>query len=369
MFFAKKLDWWLLAAVFVLVLVGLMMIYSLGTTRTENLKYFWRQLAWLFLGIFLFFILSLIDFRAFSTHPLFLTASYTGVFLLLVLVLIFGKTISGNRAWFAIGSFTLQPVEFAKVVLILYLAKYFSEKNIEIWRIRHIFISAAIVGAIAFLVLLQPDWGSALVLLGIWFFMLLASGARTKQVLLLIFLFIVFSGISWQFLLTEQQKQRVLTVVSSQKDPLGVSYSQNQALIALGSGGFWGKGLGKGTQTQLGFLPAPRTDFIFASIGEELGFLGVAAVLASFGVIFWRLFIQALTGMNNFVKLFSLGYLSWLFVEVVIHVGMNLGITPVIGIPLPFVSFGGSSLIISLFGVGILLVSVLVPIYNVASSL
>jgi rod shape determining protein RodA len=353
MFFLKKLDFWLLAAVFVLVFIGLMMIYSLGTTRTENLKYFWRQLAWLFLGIFLFFILSLIDFRAFSTHPLFLTASYAAVFLLLVLVLIFGKTISGNRAWFAIGSFTLQPVEFAKVVLILYLAKYFSEKNIEIWRVRHIFISAAIVGVIVFLVLLQPDWGSALVLLGIWFFMLLASGARTKQILFIILLFTILGLFSWQFLLTNQQKQRVLSVVGSQKDPLGVSYSQNQALIALGSGGFWGKGLGKGTQTQLGFLPAPRTDFIFASIGEELGFLGVAAVLASFGVIFWRLFILALTGMNNFVRLFSLGYLSWLFVEVVIHTGMNLGILPVIGISLPFVSYGGSHLLALFMGLGI----------------
>ncbi len=353
MFFTKKLDWWLLAAVFILALVGLMMLYSLGTTRIDNLKYFWRQLVWLGLGVFLFLALSLIDFRAFSTHPLFLTASYAGVFLLLVLVLIFGKTISGNRAWFAIGSFTLQPVEFVKVVLVLYLAKYFSEKNIEIWRVRHVFISAAIVGVMVVLVLLQPDWGSALVLLGIWFFMLLASGARTKQIIGLIFLFILFTGFSWQFLLTNQQKQRVLSVVGSRKDPLGVSYSQNQALIALGSGGFWGKGLGHGTQTQLGFLPAPRTDFIFASIGEELGFLGVTAVLASFGVIFWRLFIFALTGMNNFVRLFSLGYLSWLFVEVLIHVGMNLGVSPVIGISLPFVSYGGSHLLALFMGLGI----------------
>ncbi len=193
-----------------------------------------------------------------------------------------------------------------------------------------------------------------LVLLGIWFFMLLASGARTKQILFIILLFTILGLFSWQFLLTNQQKQRVLSVVGSQKDPLGVSYSQNQALIALGSGGFWGKGLGKGTQTQLGFLPAPRTDFIFASIGEELGFLGVSAVLASLGVIFWRLFILALTGMNNFVRLFSLGYLSWLFVEVAIHTGMNLGILPVIGISLPFVSYGGSHLLALFMGLGII---------------
>ena len=338
----SKADKWLLAGVFVLVFIGLMMLYSLGTTRTENLKYFWRQLTWVLLGAFLFFVLSLIDFRAFSTHPL------------LVLVLFFGKTISGNRAWFAIGPFTLQPVEFAKAVLVLYLAKYFSEKNIEIWRIRHIFISFTALAGMFFLVLLQPDWGSALVLLGIWFFMLLASGARTKQIFGLILAFIVFVGFSWQFFFTEQQKLRIAGFVAPQKDPLGVSYSQNQALIAMGSGGFFGKGLGQGTQTQLGFLPAPRTDFIFSSIGEELGFLGILIVLASFGVVFWRLFVLALTGMNNFVKLFSLGYASWIFVELVIHVGMNLAISPVIGIPLPFVSYGGSHLLALFIGLGII---------------
>ncbi|OGY39548.1 MAG: hypothetical protein A2418_03280 [Candidatus Brennerbacteria bacterium RIFOXYC1_FULL_41_11] len=350
----NKIDKWLIAAVLILVFIGLIMIYSLGTTRTENLKYFWRQLIWLGVGVLAFSILSLIDFRAFSTHPLFLLGSYLGVILLLVLVLVFGKTISGNRAWFSIGSFTLQPVEFAKVVLVLYLAKYFSEKNIEIWRIRHVFISAAIVGLVVFLVFLQPDWGSALVLLGIWFFMLFASGARTKQILGLAVLALFFFALSWQFFLTDQQQQRILSVAGIAKDPLGVSYSQNQALIAIGSGGFWGKGLGQGTQTQLGFLPAPRTDFIFASIGEELGFIGVSAVLVSFGIIFWRLFILASTGINNFVKLFSLGYLSWLFVEIVINVGMNLGITPVIGIPLPFVSYGGSHLLALFMGLGII---------------
>jgi rod shape determining protein RodA len=139
-----------------------------------------------------------------------------------------------------------------------------------------------------------------------------------------------------------------------QRDPYGVSYSQRQALIALGSGGIFGKGLGRGTQTQLGFLPASRTDFVFSSIGEELGFLGISAVLFSLGIIFWRLVVLGLGGMNNFVKLFSLGYLAWLFVETVIHIGMNLGILPVIGIGLPFLSYGGSHLLALFLGLGII---------------
>lgn len=353
MFFLKKIDFWLIGAVLVLVFIGLIMIYSLGTTRTDNLQYFWRQLGWVGLSIFVFLVLSLIDFRAFNTYPLLIVAAYLVVVVLLVAVLFFGKNISGNRAWFAIGPFTLQPVEFAKAILILYLAKYFSEKNIEIWRMRHIIISAVILFGFAGLVFLQPDWGSALVLIGIWFLMLLSSGARTNQIFGLGLLFLLFLGMSWQFFFTDQQRSRIEAFIFPQKDPLGVSYSQNQALIAIGSGGFWGKGLGQGTQTQLGFLPAARTDFIFSAIAEELGFVGVLAVLGSFVVMFWRLFILAMAGINNFVRMFALGFMAWNFVELVIHVGMNLGILPVIGIPLPFVSYGGSHMLALFVALGI----------------
>ncbi|MEW5805707.1 MAG: FtsW/RodA/SpoVE family cell cycle protein [Patescibacteria group bacterium] len=350
----KKLDWWLLGSVAVLLVLSLAILYSLGTTKTENLTWFYRQAVWIVVGLAGCIFLSLMDFRGFSTSPFIILILYFFVIVLLISVLVFGKTISGNRAWFAIGPFTFQPVEFAKLVLILFLAGYFSEKNIEIWRIRHIFISGAALFGILGLVLLQPDWGSGLVLAGIWFLMLLVSGARTKQVLLIILSFIILVLISWQWFFTENQQQRITGFLFPQQDPYGVSYSQRQALIALGSGGLWGKGLGRGTQTQLGFLPASRTDFIFSSIGEELGFLGVSAVLVSLGIIFWRLILLGLSGMNNYVKLFSLGYLAWLFVETVIHLGMNLGFLPVIGIGLPFVSYGGSHLLALFIGLGII---------------
>lgn len=350
----KKLDFWLLGAVAILLFLSLAMLYSLGLTKTKNLSWFYRQLAWIVLGLLGCLVFSLIDFRSLSTSSFTLWLWYFFTLLLLVAVLFFGKMISGNRAWFALGPFTFQPVELAKLVLILSLAKYFSEKNIEIWQIKHIFISAMILLGFLSLVLLQPDWGSGLVLTGIWFLMLLVSGARTKQVLLIILSFVLVFLISWQWFFTENQRQRIIGFLFPERDPYGVSYSQKQALIALGSGGWWGKGLGRGTQTQLGFLPAPRTDFIFASIGEELGFIGVSMVLLALGIIFWRLILLGLTGANNYVKLFSLGYLAWLFVETVIHLGMNLGFLPVIGIGLPFVSYGGSHLLMLLLGLGII---------------
>ncbi len=234
-------------------------------------------------------VTALIDYRAFRASPALVWFLYAGVWAILALVLVFGKTISGNKAWFVIGPFTLQPVEFAKIVLVLVLAWYFSEKNLEIWRMKHIVISALIMIGVTGLVLLQPDMGSALLLAAVWFCMLLASGVRMKHVLALGFIFCILVAAGWFWFFTENQKSRISALVFPNRDPLGAAYSQRQALIALGSGGFFGKGLGKGTQTQLGFLPASRTDFIFSAIGEELGFVGVAIVCICLGVLFWRL--------------------------------------------------------------------------------
>jgi rod shape determining protein RodA len=272
--------------------------------------------------------------------------------LLLGAVLVLGKVVSGNRAWLSLGSFTLQPVEFAKLALVLVLAHYFAAKNIEIWRPRHVFVSGALLAGFVGLVVLQPDLGSALVLIGIWFFMIVLSGARIRQVIGLIGLFLILVGIGWQWFFTANQKARLEAFFFPARDPMGSAYSQRQAIIAIGSGGLWGKGFGQGTQAQLGFLPAPRTDFIFAALAEELGFIGVMFVFGAYSVIFARLTMLALAGTNNFVRLFAMGYLGILAVQIVINVGMNLGFLPVIGIPLPFVSYGGSNLLMLAIGLG-----------------
>ena len=351
--FLKKTDWYLTGAVALLLLLSSSILYSLSVNNPDNLSWFYRQLVWIGVGIVCFIVFSLIDYRVFNQGAI-LAFLYTGGFLTLLAVLIFGTTISGNRAWFSFFGFTFQPVEPIKLLLVMLLAYYFSEKNIEIWRTRHILISAGFLLGFLGLILMQPDVGSGLVLMGIWFLMILLSGARVKQVLALIFLALALFGIGWQWLFTENQKDRILVLTSPNRDPLGVAYSQNQALIAIGSGGLLGKGLGKGSQAQLGFLPAARTDFIFAVLAEELGLVGVLIMIFAFGIIFWRLTQLALLDLSNFIRLFSLGYLSIIFLHTFINLGMNLGFLPVIGIGLPFLSYGGSNLIALFIGLGII---------------
>ncbi len=351
--FLKKTDWYLFSAVALLSVLSLALLYSLSVNNPNGLSWFYRQLVWTIIGLVSFFVFSLVDFRVFNSRAM-LTFLYAGGILLLLAVLIFGTTISGNRAWFSFWGFTFQPVELVKLVLVMALAFYFSEKNIEIWRTRHILISAGLLFGFLFLVLLQPDLGSGVVLMGIWFFMVLLSGASVKQVLALILLALVLFGIGWQWLFTENQKARILVFLSPSRDPLGVAYSQNQALIAIGSGGILGKGLGQGSQAQLGFLPASRTDFIFAVLAEELGLVGVAIMALAFGIIFLRLTQVAILGTSNFIRLFSLGYLVIIFLHAFINLGMNLGLLPVIGIGLPFLSYGGSNLLALFIGLGVI---------------
>jgi len=350
----RKLDWWLLVPIAALLLVGVAMLYSLAGSNTQNLSWMYRQLVWVVIGAGVMLFTALIDYRAFRASAALVWFLYIGIWLLLALVLVFGKTISGNKAWFAIGPFTLQPVEFAKIALVLILARYFSEKNLEIWRMKHIVISCLITMGITGLVLLQPDTGSALLLATVWFCMLLASGVRVKHVLALGFIFCILVVAGWFWFFTENQKSRISALVFPTKDPLGAAYSQRQALIALGSGGLFGKGLGKGTQTQLGFLPAPRTDFIFSAIGEELGFVGIAIISICFGVLFWRLGWFALAAENNFVRLYAVGLMGVLFAQAAVHIAMNLGLIPVIGVGLPFVSYGGSSILALFWGFGMM---------------
>ncbi|MBI2633805.1 MAG: rod shape-determining protein RodA [Parcubacteria group bacterium] len=353
MWFLKKLDWWLLGAVLFLASLGLVMLISLSSREPEPLFWFWRQLFWLGVGALVFLIFSLIDYRVFRNSSAIVTGIYLFAILLLTLVLFFGKTIRGNRAWFEFGSFTFQPVEFAKIALILVLAKYFSQHHMEIWRFRHIIISGIFLALPFLLVLLQPDWGSALTLVTLWFGMVLLSGARAKQVILLLVFFALFSAFAWYTLLTPVQKARISSFLQPNLDPYGSAYNQRQALIAIGSGGFFGRGLAQGSQTQLKFLPASRTDFMFAAIGEELGFFGIFAVLSAFALTFFRIGRIAILSGNNFSRLFSLGFLILLLAHVFINIGMNLGFLPVIGIVLPFVSYGGSSItaLFSLLGI------------------
>lgn len=345
----------MIAAVAILISIGLAMLYAFsGSIEGQHIPWASRQLLWVAIGIGAFLFFSSIDYRFLTTSKQILAFTYLGMLAVLGAVLVFGKTISGHKAWFALGSFTLQPVEFAKIVLVLVLARYFSQKNLEIWQFRHIVISACLLGGIAGLVMMQPDTGSTLVLAGIWFFMLILSGVRVRQVVILGLIFLLLFGLGWFRLFTRDQKDRIIALVNPNQDPLGAAYSQRQAQIAIGSGGIWGKGLGKGTQTQLGFLPASRTDFIFSSIGEELGFVGIFLVCASYVVLLWRLLSYAMNAPNNFVRLFSAGLGIAIFLQSAFTISMNIGILPVIGVGLPFVSYSGSNLLALFSGLGII---------------
>jgi rod shape determining protein RodA len=227
-------------------------------------------------------------------------------------------------------------------------------RHIEMYRIKHILLSGAYFLAPSILLFFQPDLGSVLILAALWAGILIVSGIKIRHFLILCFCFLLILIFSWFFLLREYQKERIISFLQPQLEPLGMGWSQTQAKIAIGSGGIFGKGIGKGSQTQYGFLPEPQTDFIFAALAEETGLIGVSVLLFLFSVFLWRVFKIALLAQTNFPRLFSVGFAILLISQIFIHIGMNLGILPIIGISLPLVSYGGSSLIATLIGLGIL---------------
>ncbi len=202
--------------------------------------------------------------------------------------------------------------------------------------------------------LVQPDLGSAIIMFFVWIGMLIAIGLNRPQLFVLAVLLLIVGSVGWVFVLKPYQKNRIITFLDPAHDPLGSSYNLNQAKIAIGSGGWWGKGLGHGSQSQLNFLPEKHTDFIFAVLAEEWGFFGVAFICALFLFILWRVINICLTASNNFFRLIAAGYALLILIQVFINVGMNLGIMPITGISLPFLSYGGSGLLFNFLALGLL---------------
>ena len=293
-------------------------------------------------------LFSLLDYRLFKENPYLILFLYFLCFLALVGLFLFAPSIRGVRSWYRIGGISIDPAEFSKLILIIILAKYFSLRHREMYKMRHLILSGLYMFLFAASVYFQPDLGSALIFFFIWFGIILVSGIHFRHFLLLILIAIIIGGLAWNFLLKDYQKERIIGFLSPEYDPLGSGWNQKQAKIAIGSGGFSGRGFGNGPQTQHGFLPETQTDFIFSSIGEEFGFLGLFLLLFAFFVLLWRLTKNALFAKDNFSRLFILGLVIWIFIQLIINIFSNIGFLPVIGIPLPLVSYGGSS-IISLF--------------------
>ncbi len=347
----KKLDWSLIIIVLLLSGVGLLTIYSIGSP--ESLVFLKKQILFLGLGLLLMFGLSFFDYRVFKNYSSILVILYLLSLFSLFFVL-FSQEIRGVTSWFRWGGLSFGPIEFIKIVIILLLAKYFSLRHIEMYRVRHLIVSGIYIGLPISIIILQPDFGSILVLFSIWFGLIMVVGIKLRHLFILFLIaMLLFIG-SWFGFLKDYQKERIFTFFDPQEDPLGRGYHISQSLIAIGSGGWFGQRLGAGSQAGLKFLPEQHTDFIFATFAERRGLVGVLLLLTLFALLLWRIIKIASISLNNFSRLFAIGLAVMLFTQIVINIGMNMALLPITGLTLPLISYGGSSLISIFLGLGIL---------------
>lgn len=343
----KKFDWPLFFVWFVLVILGLVTMGGMG----EQARPFLQKQAWLFLaGLVLVLVVPLVDYRIFKNHSAPALLAYF-ISLGLLLLSLASHTVRGINAWITLGPFRLEPSEFAKLALIILLAKYFSQKHTEIYRVHHLVASGLYTAFPALLTLFQPDLGSSFVFFVIWLAMLLAAGIKRNHLLMILVLAVLVALVGWSFFLAPYQKSRITSFLNPYLDPKGEGYSIIQSKIAIGSGQIWGMGFGRGTQSKFGFLPEAHTDFAFASFAEQFGLVGIGAVFLLLLWLFFRIGRIGFTARNNFAKLFSIGFMTFIFTHVVINAGMNLGLLPITGISFPFLSYGGSFLIALTLGV------------------
>lgn len=344
------IDWILISAMLLLSLAGLVTMSSLG----NNSIFFDRQVIWLIVSFIIFFVFSLIDFKFLRRTQVIMWIFGLSVGLLGTLFFV-GTVAKGAQSWLDFGAFNVQPAEIVKLVLILVLAKYFSRRHVEIRNVRHIIVSGAYAFLLFLLVLVQPDFGSALIIFFIWFGMIMVSGLSKKHLLAVFLLGVVTFIFMWTTLLQPYQKARIMTFIHPLQDIQGTGYNAYQSTIAVGSGQILGKGIGYGTQSRLEFLPEYETDFIFAAFAEEWGFVGVLILFFLFAVVIWRIISNALRGATNFETLFGIGMAVLLMAHFMVHVGMNIGLLPVTGLTIPFMSYGGSHLVVTFAGLGILM--------------
>jgi len=348
----KQLDWILIIIILLIFGIGLLSLYSssLGGGDLSNFK---KQIIFFGIGIFLMFLVSFFDWRIFRENSYLILIFYFLSLVGLAGLFFFAPEIRGVKGWYKIGPVSIDPIEFTKIILIILLAKYFSMRHVEMYQIKHILLSGFYILLPVALIFFQPDLGSVLILVSLWVGILIISGIKLRHFLILILCGLLILIFSWGFLLKDYQKERITSFIAP-ANPLGVSWNQNQAKIAIGSGGIFGQGIGSGSQTQYGFLPEPQTDFVFSAIAEEMGLVGVSVLFLLFLILIWRIIKIAINSRENFSRLFTTGFAILLISQIFIHIGMNIGILPIIGISLPLVSYGGSSLISTFLALGIL---------------
>jgi len=346
--FLRRFDWSLNFSLLILAVASLLTIYSIDGDN------FYPQLLWFILAALIIFFFLQLDWRPLVNYRWVIFGIYLAALGLLLLTYFFAPVIRGSRSWLVLGPLQFQTSEIAKLSLIILYSYYFAQRHVLIVRWQNILVPLLYLLPLALLVLLQPDLGSVLILFGIYVGFLLVSGIRWRHLALGLVVIGLLGFWAWNNLLFDYQQERIFALFHPRYDPLGVNYNVIQSKIAIGSAGLWGKGWGQGTQSQLGFLPEAGTDFIFPAFTEEWGLLGAVFLLLIFGVMIWRILLIGLRLENNFGRLVCLGTVIVFLLHLFINLGSALGLTPVIGVSLPFFSYGGSNLLTSAALIGII---------------
>ncbi len=345
----KNFDLPLLIVSGLLLLIGLAVQYAVSVSG-DTLEIFYRQLVFSIAGVVLFIL-----FASYNYHKLakLNRIAYVVLILSLIFLLLFGTSIRGSARWIELGFFRLQPAELAKIIVGISISRWLYLNRGQINSVKNFLIVLAYAAVPAGLIFFEPDLGSASVVMAVWFGIMLISPLKKTYIVAFMIFMALFAGLGWEFVAQDYQKHRVEVFLNPDKDPKGKGYNVRQAIIAVGSGEVFGRGLGRGLQSQLKFLPERQTDFIFASSAEEIGFIGVAVLLGLYYLLFRRL-LKIISYARDDLAMYITGGILFLFLaQVFVNIGMNIGLLPVTGIPLPFLTYGGSSLLVTCIALGI----------------
>jgi rod shape determining protein RodA len=350
----QHFDFVLFAATLALIALGVALVYSATLASGMHGEQWWdtffaRQVIYAVVGVAIMLLVAFTDYSIFAnvSHVI-----YALALLSLILVYAMGRVSFGAQRWIDLGIFPLQPSELSKVLLIIVLAKFLADRQDDLKRLPFLLLSIVYVAVPMIFIYIQPDLGTAIVLGVSWLAMVLMTGVRLRHLVLIALVLMIVSPVIW-FSLHDYMRERIFVFLDPTRDPLGAGYNINQARIAVGSGGFLGEGFAKGSQSQLHFLRVRHTDYIFSVLAEELGFLGVAMLMLLFLVVIWRVLRAAEMARDKFGQLIACGIATVIAFQAVANIGMNIGLLPMSGVPLPFISYGGSALIALLVGEGV----------------
>ncbi len=349
----RNIEWGILVCTILLIAIGLVALFS--STQNSNYDELKKQIIWLAISVPIIIIIILIDYEFFNKiSPVIYALS-----ILMLIAVLFTEPINGATSWFSIGPFTLQPSEFAKIAIVLFLAdimvklqKKDKEEINKFWKLCIILITVALP---VLLIIKQPDYGTALAFISALIFMLFAAGISKRYIFIAILLVVTLVPVAYFFILPEHAKTRIDVFLNPNIDPRGAGYNIIQSKLAIGAGEAFGMGILKGNQTQLGYLYPKTTDFIFAVIGEEMGFVVAGAVILLYIVLISKAVHVAKTAKNDLGSYTAIGIAGIFFFHMLENIGMTMGLMPITGIPLPFVSYGGSSLLTNLILIALLL--------------